>query len=282
MTPEFVSSSSESEQDGNRSLSLSESDSSSGQASTSSSSASGSTATASSSSSEESEEPVPKRKKKMKQNQKKRKVAKKSKTKRKAKSKSRRPGTIPAVPRTGHVTDKLKKAIKRGEVINLALLKAKSRKETKNKRYMFDVQSASFKEEELSEDLKFYEWIECFLVFMAIRLEYFPHEAQGLIRDMQNVQMLGKSKKDGVEYDLEFRRVKRQHPTIQWGEYLPELVESLPNPVQKTKVKTKPEMSRWFGVCSRFNGYGCSLKDCKYKHVCKKCKGGHPVRDCKK
>ena len=45
---------------------------------------------------------------------------------------------------------------------------------------------------------------------MSIRLDYFPNEAQGLLRHVRNVQSFSKADKDAVEYDLQIRTAKRR------------------------------------------------------------------------
>ena len=194
-------------------------------------------------------------------------------------------GTIPPVPKTGHVSDKIRKAIRKGEVINLALLKPKNLKDPGSKKLRFNIESCRFEEDEVSQDLSFYNWLECFLIYMSIRLEYYPDEAQGLLRHVQNVQSLSKADKDAVEYDLQFRTAKRQHPNIQWGEYLAELVDVLPAPKSVHKGNIKPKthgMAKWGGVCAKFNTSGCTNTRCRFKHECKSCQGNHSVNACTK
>jgi hypothetical protein len=169
------------------------------------------------------------------------------------------------------------------------LLKPKALKDKQSKKFKFNPESGGFEEEEESADLSFYSWIECFLIYMSIRAEYFPAEIQGLIRHMQNVQMLNRTGRDAIEYDVQFRTAKHQHDTIQWGEYLPELVDCLPE--LKSKVKAKPKTphsqssssfnGKWNAVCNQYNTFGCNRTNCRYKHECRQCRGSHSVKDCK-
>ena len=189
-------------------------------------------------------------------------------------------GAIPPVPRTGHVSDKIKKQIRKGEVVNLALLKPKSAKDKNNKKIKINFETGRFEEEEISQEMPFYEWLECFLIFFSIRVEYYPKEVQGLLRHIQNVQQLHTHKRDAVEYDLQFRATKYQHPTIEWGEYLGEIVDALP--VLKSKKEGKTGSKKPTGICFKFNtSNGCSWQNCRWQHICRQCKGVHSVINCK-
>ena len=191
-------------------------------------------------------------------------------------------GTIPPVPKTGHISSKMRKSIKKGEVVNLALMKQKSLKDKKAKKFSFNADSGQFEEEEESQDIGFYHWLECFLTYMSIRVEYFPTETQGLIRHMQNVQKLNESGKDAVEYDLQFRTMKHQHPSIQWGEYLGEIVDALPIKARKYPPKAQ-NSTKGKGVCRNYNSRnGCSFRNCKFLHICQSCRSDHPVLQCTK
>lgn len=203
---------------------------------------------------------------------------------------ARSTGTIPPVPKTGHVSEKLRKSIKKGEVINLALLKPTLLQDKPAKRFKFNAENGSFEEEEESQNIGFYNWLECFLIYMSIRLDYFADEAQGLLRHIQNCQGLARSGRDAIEYDLQFRTAKRQHPSIQWGEYLGELVDMIPDKTktkrsfkQKSTYQSATNNQKWGGHCFKYNAVGkCPYPHCRYKHECKHCNGKHSAVDCKK
>ena len=66
-------------------------------------------------------------------------------------------------------------------------MKQNSLKDKRAKKFSFNADSVQFEEEE-SPDIGLFNWLECFLTYMSIHLDYFPNETQGLIRHIQNVQ----------------------------------------------------------------------------------------------
>ena len=188
---------------------------------------------------------------------------------------------LPAVPTTGHVPATLRKAIKKGEPVNLARLLPHS-KSFDSKAYeptfSIDPESMSFRKEEPKEQLRFYDWSRAFTIFMSIRLSYFPAEAQSLLKHLQNVQELHAIGKDAIEYDLNFRRSKYQHPSIPWGQWLSELVDKLP-PVKANSVP-KPKLQKR-KPCINFNTKRCKFQNCIFSHICSKCGGKHSAKACK-
>ena len=206
----------------------------------------------------------------------------------------RQPGSMPLVPRKAHVDDKARDKIRRGEYVDFKFLVARPRGEEPRKKFAFS--EGLFEEVEDSSNLVFYDWVDAFLVFMSVRLEFYPDEAQGLLRHMQIVKNIHGSGKDGVEYDFQFRRLKGQHKDIRWGEYLAELaVEMKDRRLPAPKRVERPRATGRFGfqpasrlgqqkgVCFKFNSpEGCKYLSCRFSHKCRKCSGDHPGCRCKK
>ena len=190
---------------------------------------------------------------------------------------------LPAVPTTGHVPHALRKAIKKGEPINMARLLPNS-KNFNSKAYQptfaIDPESMCFRQEEPKEQLKFYDWSRAFTIFMSIRLSYFPAEAQSLLKHLQNVQELHAIGKDAIAYDISFRQSKHQHPSIPWGQWLSELVDKLPSVKPKVAPRPKTRIHKR-RICHNFNNDKCTYTNCIFPHVCMKCGGKHPAKTCK-
>lgn len=216
----------------------------------------------------------------------------------------RTPGTLPAVPRCGHVTEKTRKQIRKGEFVQLSQLVPKDSDTSKRKQFTINSESGLFEEVESKVHLTFSSWLDSFIIFISLRIQSAPDETQGLLRHMQLIKNMYSQGKNGVEYDYQFRQAKAQHPTIQWGEYLPELSDEISAKEQK---RTRPawETSRlpigqrrrtpWSGQpnswsqqqnkpkhCYKFNSKeGCKNSNCQYPHRCRKClRMGHPIMNC--
>lgn len=201
-------------------------------------------------------------------------------------------GTMPHVPRTGHVSDKDKKKIREGLFVEFSGLYPPGVSCKTAKKYSVNLKLGIFEEVEEVEHLPLYKWYDAFLIFMSIRLEYAPLEAQGLLRHCQIVKNLINNKKDGMFYDCQFRRLKAQHPDIAWGEYMTELVDEVPllnanysaqrkgaNPYQASQMMRQPNEVQ---ACRFYNAPGgCRQPGCKYAHRCKRCnKFGHSQVAC--
>lgn len=196
-------------------------------------------------------------------------------------------GALPPVPRTGHVDPKVRRDIRSGKLVNLRKLlrlTQNDNNDTNNKE----------KDGNNLRKLPYGMWHDAFLVYFSIRVEAYPQETQGLIRHMQIVRQLNQQGKDGVEYDNQFRECRVSHPSIQWGEYLAEIIEDLPQrnftpwqrrPAFGTQTHFQHQQAvraRGRGVmannynqtnpCYAFNSItGCARYPCMYKHVCMNC-----------
>lgn len=207
--------------------------------------------------------------------------------------------SLPPVPRTGHISDALRQKVITGELTNLALLHPQSPAErAKTNKLTFDMTDGSLtltNTEKSPKDLSFSQWLECYLVFMALRVEAYPSESLGLIAHLQQVQRFINQGRDGVEYDLQFRLAKKQFPSIPWGQYIPEIADCIRRPSPRTPALPtsnpwptpsykEAQMPRsWLGFCYNFNKQeGCARRGCVFRHACAKCAGRHPAFECQK
>lgn len=193
-------------------------------------------------------------------------------------------GCAPAHPRNEHVSDKLRSKIRKGEYIDFKDLLPHHRDEKPRKR--FTINEGFFEEVEDNSTMVFYSWIDAFITFMSIHLEFYPAEVQGMLRHFEIVKGFHVAGKDGIEYDYLFRRMKSRNSDMVWGEYIAEIAANLKerNQTQQKKAeqppKKKPKRS---GTCNKFNSAeGCKFgMKCYFAHKCRKCASpDHPEYRC--
>lgn len=200
---------------------------------------------------------------------------------------ARLPGAMPLVPRTAHIDNRLRKKIRKGEYINFRQLLDKKKLPKKNSSTRDD---GRYEEQSNEDNLPILLWIDAYIVFMSVNLDYFPTQAQGMLRHMQIVKRMCSMRKDGVEYDTQFRRLKDQHSYIKWGEFLPELaaeIEQTWTPrynIGKWSGRARKPFMKSRQVCFKFNSKeGCRWENCGYLHKCEKCMSvDHPAHRCSK
>jgi hypothetical protein len=82
---------------------------------------------------------------------------------------------MPLVPRTGAASDADRKKIRKGKYIDLKKLLPTPRGEPAHKK--LTLRDGQLTEVEEASHLKLYEWWDAFIIYMSIRLEFFPGEA---------------------------------------------------------------------------------------------------------
>lgn len=207
----------------------------------------------------------------------------------------RTPGTIPPMTQTSHVSEKTKKKITRGEFFPMVKLLPSLEEdidpeERMTYREWSRTENLKRSKEVVDKKLSYYQWTRCFRIYMSLRLEMAPSELQGMLRHAEIVQDLASQGKDAIAYDALFRRAKEQHPSIQWGEYLAQIINNLPprRPQQTKPYKpfynnrvNLPQFGQQ-GICARFNSpTPCTYANCRYAHKCRIClQFGHPQQRC--
>ena len=191
-------------------------------------------------------------------------------------------GTIPAVPRTGHLSKRTIQKIKRGEYVSFASLLPKPHDSSDRKRYNINPDTGLFEKVKETKTLNFYTWLDCFIVFMSVRLQHFPNENQGLLRHLQVVKNMHNQRRNAIEYDHQFRITKEQHPSIQWGEYLPELADKITAKAERERLTPRSQTKGKMALCLKFNSIqGCHFPNCIYTHKCRRCgRTGHGNSQC--
>ena len=208
-------------------------------------------------------------------------------------------GAMPCVPRTGHVGDTTREKIRKGEFVHFGSLLVPGDGTSKNRSSR---QREVGSDEEAAETLSIFDWEDAFINFMSTRTGYFPSECQGLLRHWQVVRSFYRRGRDGVDYDLQFRRLKARHEDIKWGEYMTELADetrfrkpakprgAMPRQERPMGSGPVPYVNRrttWaptqrgigFGrhsampqTCFSYNTMkGCSMRQCKFAHRCASC-----------
>ena len=184
-------------------------------------------------------------------------------------------GCVPAHPRTEHVSDKIRKKIRLGEYVDFKDLLPRHRDEKPTKR--FTINDGFFEEIEDNSNMVFYSWIDAYITFMSIHLEFYPAEVQGMLRHMEIVKGFHMANKDGIEYDYQFRRLKSRNSDIVWGEYMGELANNMQERKSTTGTQKKAETSQKKkhgkpAFCFKFNiPEGCKFGlKCRFAHKCRK------------
>ena len=87
----------------------------------------------------------------------------------------------------------------------------------------FALSEGYFEKVEEETKISFYQWLDAYIIFMSVSLEFNPSQAQGMLRHLQIVKQMHSAGKNSVEYDYKFRRPCSNHFGVQWGEHLAEL-----------------------------------------------------------
>ena len=196
---------------------------------------------------------------------------------------------MPLVPRTDHLDDRMRKKIRKGEYVDLRQLLNIKNRSNRTKLTLLDGALEEVREE---ENLTVTKWVDAFVIYMSVYLEFYQNDVQGMLRHIQIVKRMCSQGKNGIEYDTQFRRMRAQHSDIRWGEYLPEMaaeIEEIPRfryGLKKTDryrsfLRKQPTQKN---VCYKFNSpEGCKRDKCYFPHKCRHClSSNHPDFRCLK
>ena len=141
------------------------------------------------------------------------------------------------------------------------------------------------------------QWTTAFTTYMSVFTQKFPLRSQELLQYLSLIRYAARVHKGlgWAIYDYKFRQKAGQHKTRVWSEIdqqlwltiftvapsvLKEEYPLFSNGPQTSSVSTGAERR---GTCHNFNRSGwCTRDPCSFKHVCNKCAGAHPGRDCPK
>lgn len=130
-------------------------------------------------------------------------------------------------------------------------------------------------------------WLKCFYIFVAVFTRKYPSEAPGLMKYGEVVQDLASRNHNWRFYDENFRYLRQSNPSafpwekIHWELWMRAFhMPSVKPPVSRPAHSRSGGETPPTGYCYRFSrGKECS-GGCSYKHLCFKCEGTHPPKQC--
>ena len=146
--------------------------------------------------------------------------------------------------------------------------------------------------------LSFLDWNEAFHIFMAIFLRKYPTEASNLLKYMSIIREIYELRGNEAFhfYDESFHVLRKEHKQP-WQIVVDDIYKktmymksskftqksgNTGNTTMNNKNQPFLGSSR-HGTCHVYNKYGsCVRKNCNYAHVCRICRGPHPVTKCTK
>ena len=138
----------------------------------------------------------------------------------------------------------------------------------------------------------FDDWLDAYLIFASVYIQYHAHETHGLLKHLSTVKRLHRQNFKWYEYDFEFRHFISSQ-SCSFDIYLPELLEKAKErppafvgahprkPFAGNRSSQRPFRHLPPGYCfsyARFNV--CRNQSCQYKHECPDCGGRHSASHC--
>ena len=127
------------------------------------------------------------------------------------------------------------------------------------------------------------------MIYSAVRARRFPMEGHQLISYMKHVKTITQRKGShvAIEYDGQFR-LQRLPEGVAWDDFQYDLYEECQSYCESKRKRTqKPFRAGRRGenvprFCFAFNKGNCSRTNCRYSHLCSKCKRpGHGLSTCR-
>ena len=133
-------------------------------------------------------------------------------------------------------------------------------------------------------------WCAAFIRYASVYLGADPANALGLMTHMQQVSQLAAPGLGFAwrEFDRLFRQAREVDPVGQrWGEtaatsqmWLQAIAAGIGGTARGQQSGRVAEVGS-FRICYAFNSQrGCRLRECRYRHACRACRGPHPVQRC--
>ena len=134
-------------------------------------------------------------------------------------------------------------------------------------------------------------WCMAFLKYTGIYLEAHPHAAAGLLAHMRQVSQLTARGLGTAwrEFDQSFRKCRETAPELhQWGEtaasstlWLQAIAKGIGGATRMQLMATRPSPTNRFRFCQWYNlPRGCTMRQCRFPHICRSCRGPHPATRC--
>jgi hypothetical protein len=131
-------------------------------------------------------------------------------------------------------------------------------------------------------------WAACFSLYRSATTFLYPERATELQLYQQHfLEVCGEFQfPECLAYDQYRRHLFSLDPRIPLslpqlhlhGKYLINRIV-MPTPPSDRRPKKRP-LPDDAAICDRFNNGRCRSNDCKFRHVCKRCGGNHPIRRC--
>lgn len=199
-------------------------------------------------------------------------------------------------PNISHVPSKLQRKIQLNQYVELGKLFRPDNPYEKES--VFTIQrNGSLKivsQPKTNDIYTFSRFIDCFIVYMAIRGKSHPQEYPGMIKYVETIKGLFAQQCDGILYDRRFRMMRADNPNVPWSCYMAELVVRKPQQIpyefnnansqsnQNQQIITAPKQPGKL-FCHFYNSGKCSRTSCRYPHVCGICfDKNHTKRTCPK
>jgi hypothetical protein len=130
------------------------------------------------------------------------------------------------------------------------------------------------------------QWFRAFHIFVSVYTQKYAEQAPDLMKYADTVQRLSKlaGEEAALYYDEEFRRLREAMGDILSFKdvHMETYNQALAKGLFRSKTR-QPAFKPKFGskkVCFAFNSGNCKRRTCSFAHLCQKCNGGHPKRDC--
>lgn len=199
--------------------------------------------------------------------------------------------TSPSLAIDSRVSDKLRSKIWNNEYFEFGALLSNPVLDSK---YQITINKADKGSalclEPISQTKKFLSietWLKCFHVFVGVYTRKYPNEAPDLMKYGEVVQDLAARGHNWKFYDENFRFLRQSQPTafpwinIHWELWMRSQQTDVRKPIatnHPNQLKLRDD-SVPKGYCFKFSR-GVKCFGCAFKHLCYKCEGSHPPRQC--
>ena len=189
----------------------------------------------------------------------------------------------PQGPNIAHVPNKVQRKIQAGSYVDLGKLyrpdtpHAEEQIVAIKSNGMLKISS----QPKSSDIYNFNRFLDCYLVYMAIRGKSHPNEYPSMCKYIEIVKGLFSQGYDGVYYDKRFRMMRADNHMIPWSCYMAELLvrkasasdTSFPNKSSSNMTNTSPAANNGSRKpCHYFNIGKCTRgNNCRFLHVCSIC-----------
>ena len=199
------------------------------------------------------------------------------------------------IPVDARVTDKIRQKIWANEFVDLGILLVRPVNQNRFQLSVGQVAESSQSTTLLLEPAEkpkrianIDQWLSAFQVYVGVYTAKYPQDSPALMKYISIIRDLAERGMNWRFYDENFRFMRQTHvSSFPWGSIHSELwlrSQSTPQIApQRNPGRFSPANSRIdsipFGHCFKFHR-GLYCAGCRFKHVCYKCNGKHPIGKC--